>query len=89
MLWDGADRFEARIVADNSGFLRPLRDVVVSPAPHPSQTHGHASVIADFLKAIETGQEPETAGNDNIKSLAMVLGAIESDRTQQRVKIAV
>ena len=89
LLWDGADRFEARVVADNSGFLRPLRDVVVSPAPHPSQTHGHASVIAAFLKAVETGHGPETAGNDNIKSLAMVFAAIESARTQQRVKIAI
>ena len=89
LLWDGADHFEARVVADESGFLRPLRDVVVSPAPHPSQTHGHASVIADFLKAVETGGAPETAGNDNIKSLAMVLAAIESSRTKQRIKIAV
>ena len=89
LLWDGADRFEARVVAENSGFLRPLRDVVVSPVPHPSQTHGHASVIAEFLKAVETGMAPETAGNDNIKSLAMVLAAIESGRTQKRIKIAV
>ena len=89
LLWDGADKFEAHIIADNSGFHRPLRDVVVPPAPHPSQTHGHASVIADFLKAVETGHAPETAGDDNIKSLAMVLAAIESGRTQQRIKIAV
>ncbi len=89
LLWDGADKFEAHVVADNSGFHRPLRDVVVPPAPHPSQTHGHASVIAAFLKAVETGQAPETAGNDNIKSLAMVLAAIESGRTQQRIKIEV
>jgi len=89
LLWDGADKFEARIIADNSGFLRPLRDVAVPPAPRPSQTHGHASVIAAFLKAVETGHAPETAGNDNIKSLAMVLAAIESGRTQQRVKITV
>ena len=89
LLWDGADCFEARSVSDESGFLRPLRDVVVTPAPHPSQTHGHASVITAFLNAVETGHAPETAGNDNIKSLAMVLAAIESSRTQQRVKIAV
>ncbi len=57
------------------------------PPPHPSQTHGHASVIADFLNAVETRQPPETAGNDNIKSLAMVFAAIESARTHQRVLI--
>ncbi len=89
LLWDGVDHFQARSVAVESGFHRPLRDVVVSPAPHPSEIHGHASVIAAFLKAVETGKEPETAGRDNIKSLAMVLAAIESARTQQRIKIAV
>lgn len=89
LLWDGADKFEANVIAVNSGFHRPLRGVVVPPAPHPSQTHGHASVIAEFLKAVETGNTPETAGIDNIKSLAMVLAAIESGRTQQRIKITV
>src|SRR3569623_777672 len=88
LLWDGAERFEARAVAGDSGFLRPLRDVAVPPPPHPAQTHGHASVIAEFLDAIETGRSPETAGSDNIKSLAMVFAAIESARTRQRVLIA-
>ena len=88
LLWDGAERFEARAVAGDSGFLRPLRDVAVPPPPHPAQTHGHASVIAEFLVAIETGRTPETAGSDNIKSLAMVFAAIESARTRQRVLIA-
>ena len=88
LLWDGAERFEARAVAGDSGFLRPLRDVAVPPPPHPAQTHGHASVIAEFLDAIETGRVPETAGSDNIKSLAMVFGAIESAETGRRVAIA-
>jgi hypothetical protein len=37
---------------------------------------------------VETGRTPETAGADNIKSLAMVFAAIESARTRQRVLIA-
>jgi predicted dehydrogenase len=88
LLWDGADSFQLKQVADNSGFLRPLQDAAVSPPPHPSQTHGHASVIAEFLDAVATGRQPETAGPDNIKSLAMVFAAIESARTRQRVLIA-
>jgi predicted dehydrogenase len=88
LLWDGADAFQLKQVADNSGFLRPLKDAAVSPPPHPSQTHGHASVIAEFLDAVKTGRQPETAGPDNIKSLAMVFAAIESARTRQRVLIA-
>ena len=88
LLWDGAEHMEARVVDGDSGFLRPLRDVAVPPPPDPSQTNGHASVIAEFLDAVEGGRPPETAGDDNIKSLAMVLGAIESSRRHQRVLIA-
>jgi predicted dehydrogenase len=88
LLWDGADKFELKQVSEPSGFLRPLRDAAVSSPPHPAQTHGHASVIAEFLDAVESGRPPETAGSDNIKSLAMVFAAIESARTRQRVLIA-
>jgi predicted dehydrogenase len=45
-------------------------------------------VIADFLDAISTGREPETVNHDNIKSLAMVLGAIESAKSGQSVDIS-
>ncbi|MEQ9638178.1 MAG: Gfo/Idh/MocA family oxidoreductase [Devosia marina] len=89
LIWDGEDRFEARVVDGDSGFFRPLRDIEVPPPAEADQTHGHASVIADFLSAIESGAQPETAGSDNINSLAMVLAAIESARTGQRIPIAV
>jgi predicted dehydrogenase len=88
LLWDGGDRLEAHAIAGDSGFLRPLREVAVPPAPSAAQTHGHQSVIADFLEAIDSGRTPETAGADNIKSLAMVFAAIESARTHTRVAIA-
>ena len=88
LLWNGAERFEARVVDRDSGFLRPLRDVAVPAPPYPALTHGHASVVAAFLDAVESGRAPETAGDDNIKSLAMVFAAIESARTHQRILIA-
>ena len=87
LLWDGADRFEAHVVAGNEGFHRPLSDLDIPPAADASKIHGHASVLAAFLDAIEGGTAPETVGTDNIKSLAMVFGAIESARTGQRQTI--
>ena len=39
------------------------------------------------MHAIETGTQPETRGDDNIKSVAMVFGAIESAETGRRVAI--
>ncbi|MBJ3785263.1 Gfo/Idh/MocA family protein [Devosia sediminis] len=89
VLWDGADRFEAKVVDGDTGFFRPLRDIDVPEPANADQTHGHASVIAEFLDAIQTGRVPETDGTDNIKSLAMVFAAIESARTGQRVTLSV
>ncbi|MFP9138535.1 Gfo/Idh/MocA family protein [Devosia sp. XGJD_8] len=89
LTWDGADAFEARTVVGDTGFFRDLQAIEVPAPADIDQTHGHASVIAEFLDAIEEGRSPETASNDNIKSLAMVFAAIESARTRQRVLIAV
>ncbi|OEO30048.1 oxidoreductase [Devosia insulae DS-56] len=88
LLWDGLDGFAAHVVAGDEGFHRPLADLAVPEPADAGQTRGHASVIADFLRAIETGTPPETVGSDNINSLAMVFAAIESARTRQRVTIA-
>lgn len=87
LLWDGADRFEARVVAGEDGFHRPLQDLAIPEPADVAQTHGHASVIAEFIDSIESGRRPETVGSDNIKSLAMVFAAIESARTGTRQPI--
>lgn len=87
LLWDGADSFEVKVAVGDTGFFRNLHDLDVPPPTDEDQTHGHASVIAEFLDAVETGRQPETVATDNIKSLAMVFAAIESARTGQRVII--
>jgi predicted dehydrogenase len=89
LLWDGADVFDAKVVTGDAGFLRDLAPVAVPEPADARQVHGHASVIADFLDAVERGGSPETIGSDNIKSLAMVFAAIESARIRQRVEISV
>ena len=89
LTWDGETAFDAKVVASDSGFFRELAAIEVPDPEDIDQTHGHASVLAEFLDAIEEGRPPETASNDNIKSLAMVFAAIESAKTRQRVTIAV
>jgi predicted dehydrogenase len=89
LTWDGADDFAAKAVSGDSGFFRELTSIEVPDPVDLDQTHGHASVLAEFLDAIEEGRPPETASNDNIKSLAMVFAAIESAKTRQRVTIAI
>lgn len=87
LLWDGAEGFEAKVAAGEGKFLNDLEPVAVPQAPEQEKTHGHASVVAEFLAAIEEGRRPETDGTDNIKSLAMVFAAIESAMARARVEI--
>jgi predicted dehydrogenase len=88
LIWDGADKFEAK-TASGDGFLRPLAEIDVPAPENVNETHGHASVIAEFLSAVRSNRPPETASNDNIKSLGMVFSAIESAARRQRIEISV
>jgi predicted dehydrogenase len=49
---------------------------------------GHAHQIAEFLDWLDGGPTPETVIDDNIKTTAMVFGAIEASRTGQPVDVA-
>ena len=77
--WDGADGFRAQTVAGSAGgFHSELADVVVPPLESELPAKGHGGLIRDFVERIQVGQTPETVCDDNIKSLAMVFGAVES-----------
>lgn len=89
ILWDGEGNFSASLAGTDNGLLRGASSVNVSEIVDEEQTQGHASVLLSFLRAIENGTAPETVSSDNIKSLAMVMGAIESARTGQRVPIEI
>jgi predicted dehydrogenase len=77
LLWDGEDGIRAE-VACGPGFLAACESVAVPSLDPADRIGGHRGVIEDFVAAIRSGRPPETAGAENIKSLAMVLGAIES-----------
>ena len=49
---------------------------------------GQVSLITSFVRAIHEGREPETSAADNIRSLGMVLGAVESADTGAVVTLA-
>ncbi|TPL95588.1 Gfo/Idh/MocA family oxidoreductase [Mesorhizobium sp. B2-3-12] len=88
LTWDGHDGLKAEAVVSGRDGLMDKTEPVGVPALDPSdRVGGHLGIIQDFMHAIETGTEPETRGADNIKSLAMVFGAIESAETGRRVAI--
>ncbi|MBN1639924.1 MAG: Gfo/Idh/MocA family oxidoreductase [Anaerolineae bacterium] len=76
--WDGGDGFAAQVVAKTGGFRSEWRDVAIPPLDAGDRIGGHGGQIADFVDCVRTGRVPETVGSDNIRSLAMVFGAIES-----------
>ncbi|PBC03215.1 Gfo/Idh/MocA family oxidoreductase [Mesorhizobium sp. WSM3860] len=87
--WDGHDALKAEVVVSGREGLFDKTAPIEVPALDPTdRVDGHLGIIKDFMRAIETGTEPETRGSDNIKSLAMVFAAIESAETGRRVTIA-
>jgi predicted dehydrogenase len=89
LTWDGADQIGIEVLGSGGreGLFDPLAPVPPPPAMPEDRVGGHFGVLSDFVSAIRSGGEPETVGRDNIRSLAMVFGAIESARTGGRVNI--
>ncbi len=88
LTWDGEEAFEVTVAGKEPGLLRGFDTLNLPEAPVDAETHGHRSVLSDFIRAVRDGTTPETVSTDNIKSLAMVLGAIESARTGTAIDIS-
>lgn len=91
ILWDGAADIRAEsALPHQAGKLLPDTQAIEIPALHPAdRVGGHMGVITDFINAVRGGPTPETIGRENIKSLAMVLGAIDSVGQGRRVEIVI
>jgi predicted dehydrogenase len=85
--WDGANSVAVELVDKSGGFFSEVVQSDLPTLADAGKTEGHRSLIADFVHCLHTGQQPETHGEDNIKSLAMVFGAIECAETGNRVAL--
>lgn len=89
MKWNGGDELQAETVTETGGFKSTMAPAEI-PEHHPEgKKDGHEGLIREFIRCVQTGGTPETACTDNIKSLAMVFGAIESAEKGKRVEIKV
>jgi len=86
--WDGGQTIKASKVSEQDGFFRKHEDIPVPAVREPDKSDGHLGLIREFVECIKTGGTPETIASDNIKSLAMVFGAIESAETGREVVIS-
>jgi predicted dehydrogenase len=85
IVWDGAGDPKGQSVAGNEGFRRALKDFECPALP--IQFTGHDGILDEFVQSLRSGNEPQTVCHDNIKSLAMCLGAVESATSGKKVKV--
>jgi predicted dehydrogenase len=85
LLYDHDQEPQAAVVANAEGFHRKMQDV---PMPPPNvQYTGMHGALREMLEFLRTGRKPQCECHDNIRSLAMVFAAIESNRKGRRVAV--
>ncbi len=90
LVWDGREAIDVQVGgAARKGLFDEVIDLAAPPVDPLDRVGGHLGVIGDFVTAIHNGTQPETVGRDNIRSLAMALGAINSAETGRRVDIVI
>ncbi len=91
--WDGNTGMTCEIVGDDpeeQSFFREQYPIDIPIYDDISQRpEGHGAVIHSFIEALKSNTEPETVCTDNIKSLAMVYGAVESADKGEKVMISI
>ena len=87
--WNGGSVIHCEAVRKTGSFISEMETVEIPITTPEGMEQSHKGVIMEFVRCIREGRTPETVCTDNIKSLAMVFGAIESAETGQRVDITV
>ena len=78
------DLYIARKGANHSDRQAPKESVMKVTSPQD----GQLVAFHEFLDAIEENRMPESSGQDNLKSLAMVFGAIDASQDHEVKQIA-
>jgi predicted dehydrogenase len=81
LTWDGERLLYARSFPDDQA---TAREISLDALPYTDTK----AVLVEFVSAVREGREPECSARDNLRTLAMVFGAIESARRQQWVELA-
>ena len=87
VLWDGNEGFGCEVEDGDKGFMRPVRSLEVPTGEFGTKADGHTGIIREFVNAIQGDAAPETNAADNLNSLAMVLGAVESSDLGARINL--
>jgi predicted dehydrogenase len=64
------------------------RGLITEEVPSPAPAHeAHGWIVSEFLDWLDDGPTPATSLDDNMRTAAMIFGAIEAARTDQSVNI--
>ncbi|TDF96167.1 Gfo/Idh/MocA family protein [Paenibacillus piri] len=88
-IWDGTHDPYCSVVSDNQeegAFFHEYKQI--SPDKGWEGQEGHDGCFDEMFAALSEGRRAETDSSDNLKSMAMVFGAIKSARTGEKVQIA-
>jgi predicted dehydrogenase len=86
LLYEGDQDPWGQVAVGDEGFHRSLGALAVEDAA--LEATGMHGGLCEMLRFLRTGEPPQTECHDNIKSLSMVFGAIESARKGRRVVAA-
>ena len=87
MLWNGGEDIQGESIASSGEFRSQMAPIVVPSAASQDRVGHHTGLMREFIDRVRDGGEPETVAHDNIKSLAMVFGAIHSAEQSKEIKI--
>ncbi|MBT3379777.1 MAG: Gfo/Idh/MocA family oxidoreductase [Lentisphaerae bacterium] len=87
--WNGGNQIHCEVVKKTGGFISETEAVDIPIETPEGMYQSHKGVIMEFVRCIREGTAPETVCTDNVKSLAMVFGAIESAESGRKVDITV
>ncbi len=85
LVYDHDKNLAGQIAVGKPAFNLDLKDVKILPAP--CKFGGMHGALREMLAFLRTGRKPQTVASDNIKSLAMVFAAIESNKKGKRVLV--
>ncbi|UJF34981.1 Gfo/Idh/MocA family protein [Paenibacillus hexagrammi] len=88
ILWDGQGEPYAEVVAPGDQGGKFLREYVrVAAEVRPQEQSFHHGCLEEMFTALSEGRRAETDCRDNLQSMLMVFGAIESARTGRKISL--
>jgi predicted dehydrogenase len=85
-VWNGGSSIHYETVdTDAAGFTKPGQHVDVEPDWQGRESH--AGCLDEMFDALINNRKPETECNDNIKTISMVLGALDSAKLGSKISL--